>query len=340
MILSIRLSVCVLLLTLCLARADAGPGAEAATPPEPETPEVTFIKVSTQVKDLPDEIRTLDPAVDLLDPSLNYEVSFAMVNDSVYRPKGGTDDGYTHGVQLLGGIRLHNGIHLAVAYTTDLYTAPVPGDPSPTRNEKYFTNENLIRFIADNVGQDKAWYWKADGGWRRLSNDVNCNFFDASCQQIWFHNILNKLKTVSSPVDIEDGRGIQDSPFVGGASGFQQFSHLGPIGFINREELGAELSPVDGVSDIYGSYKVGATYVLKRGYRFEIGLGFLAKAHSQGIEYQPSIEARFDTSHWTVGAERTHYFGDIQNYVLYNLPSPNGKYDPILKVYVNYRFKR
>ena len=81
-------------------------------------------------------------------------------------------------------------------------------------------------------------------------------------------------------------------------------------------------------------------YCLKGEYRFEFGGKLLSKAFAQGMEFQPGWETTFETKHWQIGVERKHYLGTIQNYVLYNLPSPNGKYDPITTVYVKYRFKK
>jgi hypothetical protein len=335
-----------LVASLSLAYAEVGndglPDAPTPADDSPNTPGVSVIKIKTQVKDVPDSIRKLDPALSLMDPSLPFEVTFGLVNDSVYREKGGTDDGYTHGAFLVGGYRFQNGLHLTVAYSTDLYTAPVPGDSSPTRNEKYFTNENVLRFIADNVQQNKVWYWKAEAGWRRLGNETQCNFLDAECQQIWFHKILNDFKTVASPVDIAQGRGIQDSPLAGGAIGLQQFTPLGKpnIVLVTREDIGTELSTVTDASDAYSDVSVAAAYVLKGEYRFEFGGKLLSKAFAQGFEFQPGWEAQFGTKHWIVGVERKHYLGTVQNYVLYNLPSPNGKYDPITTIYVDYRFKK
>jgi hypothetical protein len=345
---NVGLLVCALFVSLGLAYADSDtanlPDAPTPAPTDvvPNTPGVHFITIKTKVKDVPDAIRKLDPALDLMNPEQAFEVTFGLVNDSVYREQGGTDDGYTHGAFLAGGYQFQNGLHLTVAYSTDLFTAPVPGDPSPTRNEKYFTNENVLRFIADNVQQDKAWYWKADLGWRRLGNNVNCNFLDAECEQLWFHGVLNDLKTVSSPVDIAQGRGIQDSPLAGGGLGLQQFTPLGKpnIVLITREEVGTELSTVADATDAYSDVSVAAAYALKGKVRFEVGGRELTTAFAQGVEFRPGWETQVGTKHWTISVEREHYMGTVQNYVLYNLPSPNGKYDPITTISLTYQFKK
>jgi hypothetical protein len=106
-------------------------------------------------------------------------------------------------------------------------------------------------------------------------------------------------------------------------AGLQRFTPLGKpnIVFITREDIGTELSTVAGASDAYSDVTVAAAYVLKGEYRFEFGGKLLSKAFAQGMEFQPGWESTFETKHWTIGVERKHYLGTIQNYVLYNHPS-------------------
>jgi hypothetical protein len=297
-----------------------------------------YVRVFSRLNELPRELSDKDAEYPYRSITQPLQITFILHNDSVFPPKGWSDDGYTHGLRIAASKGTKDGLLVTLAYSTDLYTQGIGATP---KVDKLFTSDNILRFVIDNAAQGRAWFWRAEGGWQQLSADPNCHFIESSCQQIWFHDLLTKLgRWEPATVDIADGRGRQNGAIAGGAVGLQQAKKIGPIGLETREEAGVLGASLPGASSAHVRGDVGASYLLKGKLRLEVDGAIQAKEHALGTEYTPSVGLKVETNHWTLGIERMTYEGKAQNYQLYNLPSPNGRYDPIVSVGLTYRFQR
>lgn len=311
------------------------------------------IKVDDQNQLAPEIINVIknygfDPAVegfDILIGVKNDHNAFAM---GLIKERG-DDFGYTHGAILEIGTKLNKNYNVKFKYATDLYSKPIDGEIIKLDNDnysvrQYITNENLARLILDNYDIGKIFYWKAEVGWHQFDHIPNDgNFLLGSTEQLRFHKLLNSIKPGMNmiPISEYDGKPNRDGLFAGIILGSEQIfsSENQKVRLLLKEEVGAEYSMA--TDSEYLSVDTSATLTYQKAPRklaFEIGVGYKAKTHNDGVENTSYIDLGIGKAKkWKVGVRAEYFSGTLNNDSDYNLINPElGINDPVARIYYKY----
>lgn len=297
--------------------------------------EDVVLKVTSTVGELPPDFLDLNEKPFNLDLDKPFEVVFIMVNDIGF----GDDYGHTHGLKIVGATRFEKGIRLKLAYTSDLYSQIIgeenPNGPTP----QHFMDENVFKFVLDNLEQGNVSYWKAGLGWQELSNEVTDNPLYASKQQVLFHEFLNLFQSVKSPQNIPEGYGTKDGIMAIGAIGVHDEIQKGNLSLSAQAEIGISQSSMNSSDYEYAAINFSSTYQISKSVRFNFEMEARAKAHNTGTEYSYLLNGYLQKNNWEFGMGFIQYSGEIDNHVVYNIPSRrDGQIDPVIMMYGTYRF--
>lgn len=296
----------------------------------------TMIKIQTTAEELPHEILDLDDEASRARVGTPYEVVMIFVNDV-----NGDDLGFTHGARIEGATKTKNGIRLKLAYSTDLYTAKAAKKNAEGLTPQYFTDENLVRFIADNMYEGKLWYWKGEVGWHQLNNIESDNLFYGSAQQMMIHTAFKEYKSFRHAIPTEEGRGRQNGIMGDVAVGFQRDAEFKGAQLRAKTQIGTRQSSLDNASYDYASFDLSSSYIIRDKVKFSVMAETKAIRHQTGTEFNHSLNTSVKTKRWELGAGVMQVDGEVNNYVAHNKPSiKTNEFDPIYKVYMTYRFGR
>lgn len=301
--------------------------------------EVVQLKIETTAGELPQEILDLDDKAWMESPGSPYEIQLIFLNDNIKgSDRDGDDYGHTHGMRIVGATRTKEGINLKVAYSTDLYTKKA-GYQVNGYGPQNITDENLMRLIVNNIDQDKVWFWEAQIGWQQLSSLDSDNIFYASEQQEMAHKFLKKYQKISVPVTVPDGRGRVDGVMGDVAIGLQKNVDIGKVNLNATGLVGSRQSSLKDVDYNYFETSLAAAYSFSKSFRLSMEVESKIKKHELGTEYSYSFDTSLEMKRLELGAAVTFYDGEVENYVLYNLPSrKDGKIDPMYMLYGKYHF--
>lgn len=302
----------------------------------PAFAEEPLFKVDTSTEELPREFYELDSRLYELGRNRPYEVVIVLANDL----GSGDDYGHTHEFKIVGVTKLSNGIRVRVSYSTDLYTEKIGEKNAEGLTPQHFLDENIGKFMADNIDSGKLYYWKGEIGWHQLNDDPSKNIFRGSTQQILFHKIINPFIPQKQPLNVSEGHGKQNGVLGGISVGVQKNYQHGSLSIRPQAEIGVSKSTLKDADYEYASVSLESTYVVRSQYRAGILLGSEAKRHATGTQYTHSVMASVETKHWVVGAGVYANRGELDNHTRYNKPTKDGKIDPIYMIYGSYRFGR
>lgn len=295
-----------------------------------------LFKVKTTIDKLPREFYDVDSRLYELGENRPYEVVLVLANDLGV----GDDYGYTHEFKIVGVTKLKNGIRLSISYSTDLYTEKIGEKNAEGLTPQHFLDENIGKFMADNIESGKFYYWKGEVGWQQLNDVPSKNIFRGSAQQILFHKIINPFFPQKQPLNISEGYGRQNGAMGEISVGAHKKFQYGSVEVHPSAELGVSKSTLKGANSAHASVSLEATYVVKKEYRLNLAIESEAKKHSTGTQFTNSINASVETKRWVAGAGVYASRGVLDNHTRYNKPSLSGKIDPIYMIYGSYRFGR
>lgn len=298
---------------------------------------------------VPPEIKKTTAIDKTLLPNKGISVYVSLTNDfnflRVVGLKNKADDfGETHGTNAAVSGYLPNGLQLTFDASTKLYTKPIEGTVKKINSgefsvDQYFTNENMIRFVLDNIKANKAYYWKAEMGWQQLSSVLTTDLSSASRQQEVFHDIVNQINPGSTkkPIYVANGKGIRDGYFVGlylglASKQLQMFKVCQSHIYADLGGRASELNHASFVETNEGA--VLACSVGKKRMYYRLDIGNRSRAHSSGYQYTPYLDFSVGKK-WQYGVRIEQSAGDLINYMDYNLPNVNdGSIDPIYTFYI------
>lgn len=254
------------------------------------------------------------------------------------------DFGDTHATSAAIAGYLPNGMQLKLDMSTHLYTQPIAGtytvDAKGESNvDQWFTNDNLVRLVLDSAKNKSAYYWRAEVGWEQLDSSHTSNLLDASKQQLEFHTIVNRLApgTTKHPTYIENGKGSRDGYFIGVYAGLASQKHQ--IMKICSSNLYADLGTRQSELKNASYYETNQGAVLscvtgKKNTVYQFDLGNRVRKHAEGYQYTPYLD--FSAGRvWKFGVRVEQSYGDLMNYVDYNLPNVyDNSIDPIYTFYI------
>lgn len=294
-----------------------------------------LLKINTPVEDLPHEISDLDDRIQDHPFKAPYEVVLVLAND--LGPGPDDDFGYTHGLKIIGATKFKNGIRLRLSYSTDLYATKIGPKDAEGLVPQYFMDENLGKFIVDNMDAGNTYYWKVEAGWHQLNNIYEPNPFSASTQQLVLHKLVNPVLPQRQILNVSEGYGRQNGVVVGGSLGLQKTFEYKRLKLRPQIEAGVSGSTLKDSSHSYASLSLEATFVIKNEFKINALMEGQAKLHAQGVQYSYFAGLRLEGRSWFAGAGVYVYGGDIDNHMKYNLPN-NGKMDPINMIFGAFKF--
>jgi hypothetical protein len=302
----------------------------------PAFAEVPLFKAETTIDKLPREFYDIDERLYERDTKRPYEVVIVLANDLGV----GDDYGHTHEFKIVGVTKLKNGIRLRVTYSTDLYTEKIGEKNQDGLTPQNFLDENIGKFMADNVEAGRFYFWKAEAGWHQLSDVYTNNIFKGSAQQIFFHKIINPFIPQKQPLNESSGYGQRNGVIGGGSIGVQKNYKKDSLELHSQAEFGITKSSLPKSDSKHVSVSLESTYVIRPDLRASLILESQAKKHNLGTQITHSVNVNVQRKNWMVGAGVYLNKGTLDNHTLYNKPNSNGKVDPIYMFYGSYNFGR
>lgn len=285
-----------------------------------------------------------------------FDIYFTLSNDlsllRVFKVAPKDDDfGYTHGYAVSGGKKLENDQYLRFEYTSDLYTRPL--NPSQTESanavgevvvKQFFVNDNIARFVLDNINEGKLFYWRGEFGWEKLDNRQTNNAAQASRQQELLHNFLNRLDpgTTKKPVYVTEAEITSEGLIVGAYVGLQKyFKPIESCGVGGRIEIGHRENQIKD-ADYSEASAFGSAICQQPGSKsisYRLDVGVQNRLHDEGRQEEAFVDISVSVKTWRVGIKVEKIQGELHNYMKYNLPNiETGESDSTTSLYFHKKF--
>lgn len=280
--------------------------------------------------------------------TLNNDLS--LLNVINVAPKD-DDYGYTHGYTASVGGSLPSDHYLRFEYSSDLYTRPVDLENPEVKTEhgqvevkQYFVNDNVARFVIDNINQGKLFYWRGELGWEKLDNRKTNSAAAASRQQEVLHELLNSSDSGSTkkPIYVTDKPTTKEGLVVGAYAGLQKYFKFDKsiCSYGVRAEVGQRENEIKGAD--YSEVAAFGNAICQSGpksisYRLDVGVR--EQLHDEGRQEKFLVDFSVGVKTWRVGLKVERIKDDLHNYMEYNIPNiKTGDNDATSSIYIHKKF--
>lgn len=322
---------------------------------EIEADQYSFFKIQFNANEpIPDFIHKIIPGL-ILQSAIKggFTLELGMPNDNkllglwgLTFNEDGDDYGFTHGSSLSFKKTNQDGLRTTIEGATNLYTKKAGlsriGEDEKRHTNQYFTNENIIKLLVDNIPKNKTMYFKAGVGWINLDSKNFKNKLMASGQQISWHKFITNLNPEFAMIphniasDLSPKHGLSLEAFIG-----IQKNLISPKSSCRLQIYGQSGGEYNSLGGSYFSGQAGAVFYFqkpKSKWAMKLGGSLSSQIHQYGSSYEGNIHAGVAKGRTTVSFSYYQQYGDLINYVQYNQPNKDGKIEPTMTVTIGYVF--
>jgi hypothetical protein len=331
--------------------------------PELDIKDFTFLHFRfASWADTPSEIKALPGATLDGNTKGSVQVVIGLPNDNkmfglwgLAFKTDGDDEGYTHGTTVDISKTLKNNITLKLNGQTHLYTQydsanwfhrfdDPDQDGKPSTPYK-FTNEAIIKIVADNVQKQNVLFWKAGVGWTKLDNQHWKSILTASGQQFRWHNLIQSTMgedMATDPVYMVNEDKFKQSLNLEAFVGLQKNLVFGQSSC--RLKLTAEMGgQVNSVGSSFFKTEAGTYFFYQKSnsnFNFMMGASAEAVAFKGGTQLNLKPGLGVQKGRFQFGLIYNQTYGKLNNYASYNTPNEDGKIESIMTMNIGFLIGR